>query len=97
MLAHVFPARADAYGFSEPRKPRHLPFGKHVPVSDVVSAVNFVRRFGISTRGWPCGYMHSSKNATLDRYWMLLLLSDTQNYWFDARRAARRPVCLSEA
>ncbi|CAL5224557.1 g7259 [Coccomyxa viridis] len=37
MLAHVFPARADAYGFSEPRKPRQFPFGKHVPISDVVA------------------------------------------------------------
>ena len=82
MLAHVFPARADAYGFSEPSKPKHLPFGKHVPVSDVVSAVNLVRRFGIAKRGWPCDLTHCSKNANLCRYWMLLLLSDTQNLLF---------------
>ena len=63
MLAHVFPARADAYGFSEPRKPRQFPFGKHVPISDVVSTVNLVRRFGLYKRVWPCGWTRSSKNA----------------------------------
>jgi len=53
MLAHVFPARADAYGFSEARKPRQFPFGKHVPISDVVSAASLVRRFDILSTRFP--------------------------------------------
>ena len=45
MLAHVFPARGETLGYSEPRKPKHLPFGKHVPVNDVVSVQHLPRRF----------------------------------------------------
>ena len=45
MLAHVFPARGETLDYSEPRKPKHLPFGKHVPVSDVVSVQHLSRRF----------------------------------------------------
>ena len=59
MLAHVFPARGEMLGYSEPRKPKHLPFGKHVPVSDVVSAQRLVRRFACA----PTRRIHSGQRS----------------------------------
>ena len=74
MLAHVFPARADGYGFSEPRKPRQFPFGKHVPISDVVSTVNLVRRFGLYTAAGLVAVRAAARTQLSDRNGCILYI-----------------------